>query len=162
MLGLSLQLDCRAARQFGGYIRRRFPLSSSLNGKYFSTSEATRSGRQGAGRPHMSIVGSSLWGSPIACPNSCAMTLRATFGNVSGHKRSFLIATSALSPRRAANEMKSPSDKATMMSPVIRLALSGNSRAGSPVPLVESILRSSTGITPRTSVKPPNRNLVAS
>ena len=26
-------------------------------------------------------------GSPIACPNSCAMTLRATFGNVSGHKR---------------------------------------------------------------------------
>src|SRR5215510_831718 len=93
-------------------------LSDAVTGKYRAVCEAKRGGRQGAGRPHISVDGSELWPRPIACPISCAITLRATLGSDSGGPLALRIITTApWPPRRVAWETNTASDNTTTIAP---------------------------------------------
>src|SRR6185436_13284516 len=69
-----------AAFQEGGNNRWRLLLSASVKGKYRESGDENKSGLHDAGRPHINFVGSLLCIKPIECPNSWAITLRATLG----------------------------------------------------------------------------------
>src|SRR5215470_12549260 len=93
--------------------------SAAPNGKYLAVCEAKSPGRQGAGRPHISIAGSELWPRPIAWPSSCAITLRGTLGSdIGGPLVLRIIATAPCPPgRRLTWEINSPSDNTTTIAP---------------------------------------------
>jgi hypothetical protein len=59
-LRMALEIVPHRPFQLAGYIDNRFARSTALNGKYRGVCEAKRPGRQGAGRPHISIAGSAL------------------------------------------------------------------------------------------------------
>src|ERR1700730_5807572 len=102
-----------------GYILRRAAFSSMVSGKNSSSGDEKAFGRQGAGRPHIRVVGSLLWLNPIACAIARSTTLRATLGSVIGYRPRTLIPINAfwLLGQRAANDMNSPSESARMRSP---------------------------------------------
>src|SRR5689334_186975 len=84
--------------QPAGYIAKSLLRSAPLNGKYFGVCDVKSAGRQSAGRPHISSAGLELWGRPIACPSSCAITLRMTLGNDVGGVFMLRIMTTAPFP----------------------------------------------------------------
>jgi hypothetical protein len=127
--------------------------SSDFSASVPGRSEAKRSGRQGAGRPHISVVGSALWDSPMAGPMRDDVASNVRQGQwvraviFDGNHR--LVQTG----RRAVNERNSRSESTTTMLPSILLRLSGSPRGL--VTKGNIFSRSSTGIAPTTCVKVP-------
>ena len=62
------------------YQRRNSSMSSFTRGKWCARVDSKRLTAQGAGTPHISDSGASVCWSPMACPISCAITFRMTFG----------------------------------------------------------------------------------